>query len=104
MLYVECVTTPERSVIGYVEVSTATRNAKFITRTEAYDEEIAMPWVCGLTSESIPWDYAFAYFKDSIKINDEWVIVTKWQNLQCLDCTWKNGSKDKPDFWPNDHQ
>jgi hypothetical protein len=30
--------------------------------------------------------------------------VMAYKNMQCLDCTQKQGSKEKPAFWPNDHQ
>jgi hypothetical protein len=104
---ITCITHPEKPVIGFVEVSTTVRQSMFISREEAYDESIATPWDCypppllppGMPPS--PWVYADAYFPPRPPV--EWPVIRKI-NMQCLDCTQKQGSKEKPAFWPNDHQ
>jgi hypothetical protein len=103
---ITCITHPEKPVIGFVEVSTTVRQGMFVSREEAYDETLATPWDCyppPLSPGSIPspWVYAEAYFPPRPPI--EWPVTGKI-NMQCLDCTQKQGSKEKPAFWPNDHQ
>jgi hypothetical protein len=99
-----CITNPEKPVIGFVEVSATIRRGMFISREEAYDESIAIPWICTPQSTdpvASPWIYAKAYFPP-IRPNEAHEIKTI--RLQCLDCTKNLGSKEKPDFWPNDHK
>ena len=103
---ITCITCPEKPVVGFVEVSTTVRRGIFISREEAYDETLATPWVCEPPplppgSVASPWVYAQTYFPP---VWPSETPVVKLQNLQCLDCTQKQGSKEKPVFWPNDHQ
>jgi hypothetical protein len=99
---ITCITRPEKPVIGLVEVSTTVRRDLFISREEAYDESIAIPWSCApQDTVPSPWIYARAYFPPVLPSKEPVIIL---RNMQCLDCTWKQGSKEKPAFWPNDHQ
>ncbi|MDR1337122.1 MAG: hypothetical protein LBK22_09865, partial [Tannerella sp.] len=60
------------------------------------------PWQCDPPPSEgggvSPWVYAMAYFQRG------GMSVMAYKNMQCLDCTQKQGSKEKPAFWPNDHQ
>jgi hypothetical protein len=99
---ITCITHPGKPVIGFVEVSTTVRQGMFISREEAYDEFIATPWQCDPPPSEgggvSPWVYAMAYFQRG------GMSVMEYKNMQCLDCTQKQGRKEKPAFWPNDHQ
>ena len=87
---VTCVTSPDKPAIGFVEVSLTSCDSLFVTRDEAYDPALSLPQACDC--ETLGWDCAYAYPQN------------RWFHLQCLDCTQKQGSKEKPDFWPNDHK
>lgn len=104
-----CKSNPQEEVIGFVNVSTATSKRFYITREEAkihdpnpngdcntvlYDRNYwpnlgygaVKPVDYGIT-ESGERDYMRAF----------------WTKAYCTDCR-VVGSKDKPSYWPNDHQ
>ena len=102
---IRCLSNPDEPVIGYIAISKETTSRIFIdvSRMIPFDE-----WGCGggdyrqklLVSE---------LFRDH---NNGWGIYEYWPpsdtymaaDIKCVDCTIRGGSKNKPDFWPNDHQ
>ena len=89
---IKCVTKPNLPVIGYIDVTTTTRNALYI------------PLNMSLYEPSIN------YCIDSIKYDDSdgYSIYTymprTYAPQECLDCRMKyRATKDRPDFWPNEH-
>jgi len=52
--------------------------------------------VCGL--------YAIAGTYYEGELIDELVDVFVCAPIRCVDCTLRGGTKNKPGFWPNDHQ
>lgn len=108
---VVCITDKSRKVIGYINI------LKNVTETQLYikgSEITKKPFVkCrSLTKEEAekmmaeskigPHEfYTMGYWPlDGSFIYE----VNSWANASCVDCTRKGGSKNKPDFWPNDHR
>lgn len=88
-----CTTNPEKTVIGYIEVTTTTTLGRFVPFDEVYERpynncsnEITDDPTAGLpvfTSDGMDWLYA---------------------PPRCIDCRAKpKASKNRPDFWPNNH-
>ena len=34
---------------------------------------------------------------------DNMTNITSWSERRCVDCRVKGGTKEKPDYWPNNH-
>lgn len=80
--------------IGYVDVSVPRRKKLFITTQEAGYEPT------GRSCDVL--DYSKAGY--GIYQLDNAGGVTSWAPVECIDCTRNGGTKNKPDFWPNDHR
>ena len=114
---ISCRTDPSKKVMGYIEISknfTQKRlfvSAEQIKRPAIYDDCTA------LSSDSVnaflnerEMTYADFYslgFRPAGSNMDmkyyPKIVPEQWAKASCTDCTY-NGTKDKPDFWPNDHQ
>ncbi|NDW11284.1 DUF4249 domain-containing protein [Bacteroides sp. 214] len=101
-----------KKVIGYIDVSmNVTHCQRFISANEILrkpianycseieSEEIAKrmnEW--GLSVEELIISGTHPYFP-------EWgQPALFWTGIECLDCTRKGGTKNKPSFWPNAHE
>ena len=110
---ITCITDPSKKVMGYVEA------AKNITekRIFVYPGEITRPVISTdcysidndsirtLLSEIGSNNYADAYSLGYRPIEkDDFGRPSYWAPVHCTECTANGGSKNKPDFWPNNHK
>ncbi len=85
---------PEEVVIGYIEVASTTRKSIFIANDTAklYED---------------PHEYCPAYPAGPFAGQQFWLDYDKrlYTHETCVDCRSRyNASKNKPDWWPTDHQ
>jgi len=83
-----------KKAIGYVDVSIPSKKTLFISSQEAGYEP------SGKSCEVL--DYSKTGY--GIFQLDNSGAVTSWAPVECIDCTRNGGTKNKPAFWPNDHQ
>ena len=106
---ITCVTDPGRPVIGYVDVSTTTKNHMFITEADGVYEEIFNYDIgCGFfTADSLRKLYPeiapnlpnnYIQYNTSSPPTPPILYV----KIDCVDCSWEgNASTNRPDDWPN---
>ncbi len=104
-----CQTDPSKKAIGYVEVSkNISKKRHFI-----YAEEISKPTVksnCNVMTMSEVYEYlASSEISISEFYNGGYRPIGMdnlegWISGRCVDCILKGGTKNKPDYWPNNHQ
>jgi hypothetical protein len=95
---------PEEVVIGFVTASTETSRRLYIPAEEvpemkAYyycEEEAIAPSFQAMDLYATHW--RIAYLVDAAS------GMYKWLLARCIECTELGGTKNKPDWWPNDHQ
>ena len=93
-----CITNPDLPVIGYIEVSTLTNKSLFVPESENLYE--SSPEHChDFVTDDPDFRYpVYGYFESMPPEPD------KFAPHFCVDCRLKpNASKDRPDFWPNNH-
>jgi len=90
-------------VIGYISVGTAVTKRVYVS-----DQDLGVyrqPFVCYAFDPSRyppdrvphPFDLGYLPVGNAVGLNVEWIY------RDCVDCTLRGG-KDKPSFWPNDHE
>ncbi len=106
---ISCLTNPAKKVIGYVEViqNIATYQI-YITRADisipAKRSDCSM--IYGDELQKLTNNFSrLELHRDgwrpvSISMNG----VDIMSKVECVDCTYKGGTKNKPDFWPNNHK
>ncbi len=124
---ITCITNPSKRVIGYVEVAkNITYKRKWVERSQVTQ------WVTVDCSETYtacsegpckegtgclglacPEDYATLYRKGYRPVGHPiylqfptplYDMNAYWGKHSCSDCTANGGTKNKPDFWINDHE
>ncbi len=85
-----CVANPEMHVVGYVEVSTTSRKKRFIWKSEEIYEEPRSLCQQQINATAIA---------DALYIYDP-LVENLYAPRECVDCT-VNGTKTRPDFWPD---
>ncbi len=122
---ITCITNPSKRVIGYVEVAkNMTDKRKWIERSQVTrwgEFDRSMPpqkvYTCGTSAwvelykedciafAPCPDNYANLYrngYRPTGYPADG--VPIPWAKGFCSDCTTNGGTKNKPDFWPNDHE
>ncbi|MDH6342528.1 hypothetical protein M2480_001150 [Parabacteroides sp. PFB2-12] len=97
---ISCITNPDTPVIGFFAASVETRKRLYISENEVYLPPI-------LDCE-VPEDVYFVSFEDAYKKGyglDLYMppIDITYARLRCVDCIEAGGTKNRPDFWPNNH-
>ncbi len=87
---ITCVANPEMHVVGYIEVSTTSRNKRFIWKSEGIYEEPYSPCIKQIDAAVVA---NTIYMYSSIGEHS-------YAPRECVDCTVK-GTKKRPDFWPD---
>jgi len=107
-----CISDPAKKVMGYIEVTKNTSQKRIFI----YPNQITHPFVysdCStITQDSIRTimrDYGITSYKDIYNMGYRPtggvdMAPTEWSTVSCTECTATGGTKNKPDFWPNDHQ
>ena len=94
---IQCVSNPEETVIGNIFAAKATSYRLYIPMNQLGLSRFEDQHIC-MWDDSNPPSYETAY---------SWglgLYGEGYARLACLDCTRRGGTKNKPDFWPNDHQ
>ena len=112
---IECRTDPSKKVIGFISVLQNTAEKRiYINSTQITKPNTSIFFLC----EEIPSSTLSAYLLEmDISILDLYNFgfrpagyysdlspFESWVKESCVDCTKRGGVKNKPDFWPNDHQ
>jgi len=105
---INCLSNPDEPVIGYI-VATKEVVARIFIDMETNEGE---DWHnCGDLYE-FSFANLFAAYINGLGISyvytdeeqEDEVFIYVCAPLRCTDCTQRGGTKNKPDFWPNDHQ
>lgn len=98
---IRCISNPEEAVIGYIYATSESTSRLYIKAEEVPDmREYAD---CVSREYSSPAAaYELGYGIHNIRYEGNTPIYICYPNL-CLDCRKRGGTKNKPDFWPNDH-
>jgi len=107
---IACTTDPKNPVIGYVDVSTTTRNHLYISYWDGAFEyrvsecEVIAFKVNSETGVVIPDEFVDFYVVYKIEYIIGTKIPTDFEIIleSCVDCTYF-GTTRKPENWPNDH-
>ena len=109
---ITCITDPAKKAMGYIEVSKNTTQKKIYIYPQELTHRIDF-MSCNLVSHAIIRDLGIieSYEKGYRPAGDpnqeylpESIYPADWSSSYCTDCTAKGGTKNRPDFWPNDHQ
>ena len=100
---IQCVSYPHINVIGYVAIAKETISRIYINSTGLYIPESdcnSDRFETMATHEiSTLYDYGWGIFQYDYN-NNVYLGISR----KCVDCTELGGTKNKPVFWPNDHQ
>lgn len=108
-----CLDDPDESVIGFIDVAEVELKRLFIDNNlegiyndEEYNycnlytyEELTR----GISPRPTRYDIFNQGYRYVILPEDTYAQNELWTHRECVDCT-VTGTKEKPDFWPNDHQ
>jgi hypothetical protein len=99
---IRCLDDPKEPVVGYINASTEAIYRVFIEANDVrYMGEL--PYDCGN-----PMFFSFSDLQDAYNMGyglyEETAFGFNCFPVYCLDCRQRGGSKNKPDWWPNDHQ
>jgi hypothetical protein len=92
---------PEEVVIGFVTASTETSRRLYIPAEEV--PEMKTYYYCGEEASGSALGAKYLY-------ESHWRIAEpkgegyRWLMIRCVECTELGGTKNKPAWWPNDHQ
>ncbi len=98
-----CPEKPELKVIGYVETLKNISQQRMFIRNNEINRRIIS--ICSILddpeilSNSNSDIYKEGYRPVGFTLDD-----FKWAPAKCVDCIVNGGTKNKPDFWPNDHK
>ena len=101
-----CVTSPDLPVIGYVDVSTTVERKRFVDGDAVYTGVLNMDDCSVQPPGGVPFIPPECY--NTFRV--QWAYYDKerkerwYYNPICVDCLAAGGTKDKPSWWPNDHQ
>ena len=101
---ITCLTNPDEMVIGYITASNSVMTRLYIDMTlENLYLEGEDLHNCGETRNYAPsqLDNLYRYGYGIVTYEDFYYVCAP---VRCVDCTSRGGTKNKPDFWPNDHQ
>lgn len=103
---IHCITNPEIPVVGFIEVGMVSWKRFFIDGLDVYEYPEDRKCHEYLQKDIGPdVSYLDLYkrdFRPFVLIEGE-IKPLFWVASRCMDCT-KTGTKNKPDFWPNDDQ
>lgn len=99
---IACVSNPDIRVTGFIEVGSISHARFFIEGEGVYEFPPERACTEYYTWSGTDFDMYYSGLRPYVKPDYyNWVLF--WANAGCLDCTF-TGTKNKPDFWPNDDQ
>ena len=105
---IRCVSHPGEPVIGYIcatkkVVSRIFIDMEFMKGDDEFDCAYAdPPWGRSWVESELP--YAYENNALGIVYRQPGGFTFELAHVRCVDCTERGGTKNKPDFWPNNHQ
>jgi hypothetical protein len=109
-----CISNPEEPVIGYICATNEVSARMYIDMEhfegedtyDCYPEIIKRPYGDIIIFTSYQRSELINASAAGLGILDINPITNMYNHLvkRCVDCTLRGGTKNKPDFWPNDHQ
>ena len=111
---IQCLSDPDESVIGYIAIAKEVTYRMFIDFSrlglykskgcELLDEEgnptgVIIPDGKFLHTLEDAYKAGYGIFEKLVPSG-----LYRCLELRCVDCTYSGGTKNKPDFWPNNHQ
>jgi hypothetical protein len=107
---VECVTSPDIPVIGYVEVSRQVEREVFLNSHESpympprVDCQIlSYEELESLMVETNDKDRGMLHSYYPVTLYEGDMSSSYFATIRCIDCRTQGGTKTRPDWWPNDH-
>lgn len=99
---ITCLTNPTETVIGFFVATTETTASTFIEATEVpkmlnYRSNDCDEPRTDFSTPSEAFESGFGIY--SIAPN----TPIEYLGMRCVDCTWNRGTKNRPEWWPNDH-
>ena len=93
---ISCVSNPDETVIGYITATNEVVTRVFIDMTAIDGED----WYDCENTRTFTYNQLVNMFSLGYGI-----ISGQYEcaPVRCVDCTKRGGTKNKPDFWPNDH-
>jgi len=99
---ITCLSDADEPVIGYIVATNEVATRIFINMEDIEGED---QYGCGntrnFTRDQFANMFALGY---NIEFYNSTAGYYVCQRVRCLDCMMRGGTKNKPDFWPNDHQ
>ncbi len=103
---ITCISHPDETVTGFVYISTVTTKRIYIdARDVPLMKKIINCW------EPTPSDLEYSYTPAKAYMTSLGIylfipesMAYRYRSILCMDCTFLGGNKQKPAFWPNDHQ
>lgn len=103
---ITCLTHSEETVIGYINASTETTYRFYIEAYKMHGMED--DYYCKEPEAFGEGQLRMAYSRGlairNRKYSENGGVFYECLNKRCIDCTTRGGTKNKPNFWPNDHQ
>ena len=99
---IACLSNPDEPVVGYISATNEVKTRIFIDMLEIGGEDL---YACEekesrrFSRSQLASIYIYGY--SIVTYMDAYFICYP---IRCVDCTARGGTKNKPDFWPNDHQ
>ena len=99
---IQCLSNPNEPVIGYIAITKETMYRLFINVATL---NLGDRSSCD-EGESVDFPDLYGAYLLGLGIHYAEVPDKLYQcvPIRCVDCTQRGGTKNKPDFWPNDHQ
>ena len=96
----KCISHPDEDIIGYIAFTNKVESRLYIDMAYLW---LDIEYDCGMFQVFVSSNLSEAF-------HTGWGIVSSFNDgsyqcapRKCLDCTLRGGTKNKPDFWPNDH-
>lgn len=106
---ITCISDSDKKVIGFIDVThNITSFKKFITLGEISKKPVIVE--CNdIDFMAMPSpDTFYQLYMDGLRpvsyATDPVIWGNRWVSIKCADCTYQGATKNKPLFWPNDHQ
>jgi len=108
---IRCTTNPEKKILGYVDVSKNTTTKRMFIYPNRIVREEPMRCTSPVVILPLRWTEYSSWYKRGFrpaegpdpKYYPDEILPYEWYPATCTDCTARDGTKNKPDFWPNDH-
>ena len=100
---IKCLSDPEEKVIGFIFASRITTYRLFIPMAQEHNlSYLEDKWDCTPYAGTSFMSAGEAYYQGYGLYIDNG--SKRYAPITCVDCTFRGGTKTKPDYWPNDHQ